>query len=362
MMKGRKVRGVFWRNGEWWIRWACTLGHDHRKPSGDSKTAATEEHKAKRAEVRQARKAERECCPRLIRRDRPLLFEEILDDYMQYSERTKRSHNNDHAKSECFRALFRNRLAVDITPREIEDFRASFGDGRAVATVNHYLKFVKAVFNRAIRQGRLSHINPVSPIKLAREHNARNRCLSHEEEARLLDAVPAWMRPLINVALHTGMRLGELRALQWEDVDEKTGSIRIRRDKAGDGRWLAMNSVVREALHTVRRERKILGPFVFCSPEGKYLHNFERYWRPAVMAAKIPNFRFHDLRHTFASRLAMTPGVDLYTVQRAGGWKTAIMVQRYAHLSPDHMRAAVEKLAQGASNGAAGTRTGTAEA
>ena len=56
------------------------------------------------------------------------------------------------------------------------------------------------------------------------------------------------------------MRLGELRALQWEDVDEKTGSIRIRRDKAGDGRWLAMNSVVREALHTVRRERKILGP------------------------------------------------------------------------------------------------------
>jgi len=131
-------------------------------------------------------------------------------------------------------------------------------------------------------------------------------------------------------------------------VDEKTGSIRIRRDKAGDGRWLAMNSVVREALHTVRRERKILGPFVFCSPEGKYLHNFERYWRPAVMAAKIPNFRFHDLRHTFASRLAMTPGVDLYTVQRAGGWKTAIMVQRYAHLSPDHMRAAVEKLAQGA--------------
>jgi len=114
---------------------------------------------------------------------------------MQYSERTKRSHNNDHAKSDCFRALFRNRLAVDITPREIEDFRAWFGDGRAVATVNHYLKFVKAVFNRAIRQGRLSHINPVTPIKLAREHNARNRCLSPAEEARLLDAVPAWMRP-----------------------------------------------------------------------------------------------------------------------------------------------------------------------
>ena len=361
MAKGRKVRGVFWRHGEWWIRWACTLGHDHRTPSGDSKTAAAEEHKARRAEVRQARKAGRESCPRLLRRDRPVLFEEILDDYTQYSERTKRSHNNDHAKAECFQALFRNRMAVDITPREIEDFRASFGDGRAIATVNHYLKFVKAVFNRAIRQGRLTN-NPVTPIKLAREHNARNRCLSPEEEARLLDAVPAWMRPLITVALHTGMRLGELRALQWEDVDEKTGSIRIRRDKAGDGRWVAMNSVVREALHTIKRERKVLGPFVFCSPEGKYLHNFERYWRPAVTAARIRDFRFHDLRHTFASRLAMTPGVDLYTVQRAGGWKTPIMVQRYAHLSPDHIRAAVEKLAQGTSSAATGTKTGTAEA
>ena len=192
-------------------------------------------------------------------------------------------------------------------------------------------------------------------IKLAREHNARNRCLSPEEEARLLDAVPAWMRPLITVALHTGMRLGELRALQREDVDEKTGSIRIRRDKAGDGRWVAMNSVVREALHTIKRERKVLAPFVFCSPEGKYLHNFERHWRSALTAARIPNFRFHDLRHTFASRLAMTPGVDLYTVQRAGGWKTPIMVQRYAHLSPDHIRAAVEKLAQGTSSAATGT-------
>jgi integrase len=79
--------------------------------------------------------------------------------------------------------------------------------------------------------------------------------------------------------------------------------------------------------------------------QGRFLHNLERYWRPALQAAGIPDFRFHDLRHTFASRLAMD-GVDLYTVQRAGGWRTQVMVQRYAHLSPDHMRAAVERLAK----------------
>jgi len=75
------------------------------------------------------------------------------------------------------------------------------------------------------------------------------------------------------------------------------------------------------------------------------LHNVERDWTPALQAAKIPDFRFHDCRHTFASRLAML-GTDLYTVQRAGGWKTPMMVQRYAHLSPDHIWAAVERLAR----------------
>jgi integrase len=120
-----------------------------------------------------------------------------------------------------------------------------------------------------------------------------------------------------------------------------------------------MNSVTRDALLSVKREQKILSPFVFCSPQGKFLHNWERVWRPALKAAGIPDFRFHDCRHTFASRLAMA-GVDLYTVQRAGGWKTHAMVQRYAHLSPDHVRAAVERLARSHSGSATGTKTGTA--
>src|SRR5215470_1680638 len=90
----------------------------------------------------------------------------------------------------------------------------------------------------------------------------------------------------------------------------------------------------------------------------KRLHNLERYWRPALQEALIPDFRFHDLRHTFASSLAMD-GVDLYTVQRAGGWKSQAMVQRYAHLSPDHIKAAVEKLATSNSKAATGTKTGT---
>ncbi|MBI2525276.1 MAG: site-specific integrase [Candidatus Rokubacteria bacterium] len=382
--RGRKVRGVFERDGQWWIRWSCSLGHDHRQPSGESKTAAGEEHKAKRAEVRDARKAGRQCCPKLVHRERPALFEQILADYMEHSRRNKRSHASDRPKEERFTALFRGRLASDITSKEIEDFKAAFlqeprkprprkagarrsrrrraqaqeTGPRTVATVNSYLKFLKAVFNRAIRQGRLTY-NPVKAVKLYRENNARSRCLSQGEERRLLEALPERLRPFVTLALHTGMRRGELRALKWEDVDFSTGAIHVKQDKAGDGRWVTVNSVAREALLSVKREQKILSPWVFCSPEGKFLHNFERDWRPALEAAKIPDFRFHDTRHTFASRLAMA-GVDLYTVQRAGGWKTQVMVQRYAHLSPDHMRAAVERLANAARQGATGSKTGTA--
>lgn len=112
------------------------------------------------------------------------------------------------------------------------------------------------------------------------EINARNRCLSPEEEARLLEALPPRFRPIVIIALHTGMRRGELRALRWQDVDFPTGAIHVRQDKAGEGRWAALNSVARETLLAIKRDQKVLSPYVFCSPEGKFLHNFERYFTP----------------------------------------------------------------------------------
>src|SRR5262245_40216910 len=121
---GRKVRGVFFRDRQWWIRWACTLGHDHRQPSGELKTAATEEHKPKGAEVREARKVGRACCPRLIRRDRPLAFEDLVNDYLEYSERSKRSYADDKPRADRLLTYWRGRLAMDLTSKDVEDFKA----------------------------------------------------------------------------------------------------------------------------------------------------------------------------------------------------------------------------------------------
>jgi integrase len=154
-------------------------------------------------------------------------------------------------------------------------------------------------------------------VTLYHENNARNGCLTAEEEARPMDALPERLRPFVTVALHTGMRRGELLALRWQDVDFATGTIRVRQDKAGDGRWVVLNSVAREALLAVKREQKVLGPHVFCSPEGKFLHNWEREWRPALQTAKIGDFRFHDCRQHV--RLAARDGQGRPLHGAAGG-------------------------------------------
>jgi hypothetical protein len=125
---------------------------------------------------------------------------------------------------------------------------------------------------------------------------------------------------------------------------------------------VSMNRVVVDAVHQVRRERKAFGGPVFQAPEGGPLHNLGRVWAKAVEKSGVADFRFHDLRHTAASRMVME-GVDLYTVKEILGHKTLTMTQRYSHLSPEHQRQAVERLATRKRDAvsASGTRSGTCE-
>jgi integrase len=160
-------------------------------------------------------------------------------------------------------------------------------------------------------------------------------------EAALWAALPDWLKPLVTTALHTGCWRGELLRLRWEDVDVNTGTIHIRRDKAGAGRWVAVNPQTLDALVTIRRERKILAPLVFTTPQGLSL---QTNWKRAVRSARLSGFRFHDLRHTIASRLAQA-GVSPYIIHAAGGWRSARMMQRYAHLDPGTIRAELGRLA-----------------
>lgn len=354
-----KARGIFERDGAWWISWCCTEGHRHRQPIGPH-GLAIQEHGARRNDVEKAQRLGLPSCPeverkqRLADRRKRVPFKQIAGDFLAYARDHKRDQKDPQRMARLL-ATFGDKLAGEITAQDVESYKAALAERLSPATVNRDLALLKATFNRALKGGKVES-NPVKAVPLFKENNARTRCLTDEEEARLYDALPDYLKPFLTVTLNTGMRWGELARLTWEDADFYTGTLHVRESKSGEGRHIPMNRVVRDTLQAVRREqvqrareqadgeREILSPLVFCAPQGGFLRNFGRDWYPAMRKAKIPDFRWHDTRHTAASRLVMA-GVDLYTVKEILGHKTLTMTARYSHLSPGHQRQALERLA-----------------
>jgi integrase len=153
------------------------------------------------------------------------------------------------------------------------------------------------------------------------------------------------LKPLVILSLNTGMRRGELFALTWDSVDLAAGRITVHGStaKSGTTRHIPLNA---EALATLRGWRDQTGAatgLIFPARSGEALTHVRRAWESVLRAAGITRFRWHDQRHTFASKLVMA-GVDLNTVRELLGHSDYAMTQRYAHLAPEHKAAAVAKL------------------
>jgi len=201
------------------------------------------------------------------------------------------------------------------------------------------------IFSLAIRNGKAT-ANPVRGTKHRTENNTRVRYLTDEEEKSLLKEVRKTCPQLeaqIIVALHSGMRRSEQYVtpdcsdggLKWEHIDFGSGVITLPRSKHGESRHIRMNSLLVKTLKTVRKLAD--APYVFpCEPPDKLFPEI-------CKQAKVSNFTWHCLRHTFASRLVMR-GVDLRTVQELLGHKSIMTTMRYAHLAPQHQAEAVERL------------------
>lgn len=183
-------------------------------------------------------------------------------------------------------------------------------------------------------------------MRFARENNGRIRLLSGDEEVRLLAHCGPQLKPLVLTALHTGFRKSELLSLVWADVDFHRRAITVRAAyaKNGESRSVPTNDVLTMTLKAVRMNERIEG-FVFCSQKGTPYRSFRSAFEQAVCKAGLEDFTFHDLRHTFASRLVMA-GVDLPTVKELMGHKDITMTLRYTHLSSGHKQRAVRVLEQ----------------
>lgn len=158
-----------------------------------------------------------------------------------------------------------------------------------------------------------------------KENNHRLRFLSEEEITRIIDACSPHLKPIVEGAIHTGMRRGELLSLQWDQI--RNGFIYLAETKSGKARQIPINDRVARVLQKLRQQNQLKSPFVLCDANGKRFYEVKRSFASACRRAGIEGFRFHDLRHTFASQLVMN-GVGLKAVQELLGHADLKMTMR----------------------------------
>lgn len=275
-------------------------------------------------------------------------FDDMMQRYLVERSPLKapKSGIRDQSALKHLLPMFGQRVLGHMTPKLFAEYKVQRRlEGAAPATVNKELQLVRHAFNLAMREWEWCRTNPMHRVALEQVRNEVDRWLTVEEETRLMAVSSAWLQGIIVFALNTGMRQGEILHLHWEHIDFERGVLIVMKSKNGTRRTIPLITPVFKLLSEMQvRTGQTTGP-VFLSPRGRALkvRYLVREFCSARDQAGIPDFRFHDMRHTLATRLVQQ-GVDLYTVQRILGHKTGIMTQRYAHHSPESLRAGLSVL------------------
>lgn len=190
-----------------------------------------------------------------------------------------------------------------------------------------------------VTRGSLANVTKQHFVAFSERDNLKERVLTEAEEVRLLAACTAHLKPIVAFALNTGMRRGEILGLRWDQVDPKARTVRAVKTKSGRDRVIPLNDVAADILKAQRG--KTTGEYVFPSTSGVgRLKDVKTAFHSACRKAGILGLRFHDLRHTFASRLIQR-GADIVAVQKLLGHYSVTMTERYTHSGAHAKRAAV---------------------
>ena len=288
-------------------------------------------------------------CEYRVKRERDKIkFGRLAEMYIEdYAKVNKKSWQDDKYRIDAnMKPFFGDQELDSITPLLIEQFRAErLKTGVTKSTVNREITLMKTMFRLAIDWG-LTDANPVTKVRLFSEKDTlKERILMPDEEQRLLAACPVHLRPLVVVALHTGMRRGEILDLRWKQVDLDRGLIRVENTKGGKNRLIPINGILLAEFRALRASQAHSG-LVFANPRTRLAFTeVKRSFKSACRAAGIRDLRFHDLRHTFATRL-IEAGSDIITVKELLGHFSVRVTQRYTHPSQIQKRLAVNLLAQ----------------
>jgi integrase len=294
-------------------------------------------------------------------RARVVLFSEIADAALESAKRYKRSWDTDESRIKRMKEWWGIRPADSITTTEIDkqfwDNISPRGAKWSETTSNEYRVLLSHIYKLASDRGEVT-VNPAAKAHRYKLNNSRTRELSYKEEDRLRTAIRAAYpskEAEFDLALHTGVRRSNLygiRAkgrrymapLDWNDVDLDWKILRLPRAKGGDGYTVPLNTIALAALDTLRKRSDGTGP-VIRKASGREIRSCRKWFENCLATAGISNFRWHDLRHVFGSRLRRN-GVGLETIALLldHGIPELRMTQRYAHASMERLHEAVATL------------------
>lgn len=331
-------RGIYKQKGSknWWVRYAGLDGRMVFESSGSTKFSDAEDL------LIQRKKAVREGKQPEVKKIGKYSFQELAQQYLLWTNGRQRSAKNrgyivgqlverfGNLPLRSFNTLLVEQLQTDLMNRKLKNSSCN--------TVIGVLKrmFTKAVEWVMVEEEVLKHVMKVKPLQ---DDSKRMRYLAKEECQALINSCDSHLRPIVITALNTGMRKGEILSLKWDNVDLRQGFILLERTKNGERRAIPINNSLRHTLTNITRRLDI--PYVFYNPvSSKKYEDIKRSFNTALKKAKIRDFHFHDLRHTFASQLVMA-GVDITTVSKLLGHNSLKMTLRYSHLADSHITKAV---------------------
>ena len=274
-------------------------------------------------------------------------LKQAINLYLEYSKANKRSHKLDDNYCKVFSEFFGNNTRLkDITPQKLEKFKMYLKQDKRNSTVNRYLEAMSKMFNVAI-SNKIARLNPIKEIKKLKQDNFKIRFLTKDEEAKLFEVLSSnkdylYFIPIVICALQTGMRKGEIINLKWSNIDFDNKFIELLQTKSGKARKIPISDKLMIELCKLKEQK--LSEYVFTNPYTKTRYvSIHKGFGEVLKKANIKNFRFHDLRHTAATRMTEM-GIDLAVVQEILGHSDVKTTMRYAHPVPERKLKAIEVL------------------
>lgn len=256
-----------------------------------------------------------------------------LTDAIREYYRFNKMGKNDFTYRKYFEPLFKDKDIKDITKEDIANARA--GISGSPGTVNRYLSFFRAVLMYAYEELGWLPTKPI--VKRVKEDPRSHKYFSHKQIKRLISVLPVHLKKPFIFSLLTGVRMGNCFNLKWDHIKGDQISIDATETKNGRPLCVPLNSKCKELLGSIDKK----GTYVFTYCGRKINRASNTGWYNALKKAGLKGFRWHDIRHTWATH-HVQHGTPLHTLQHLGGWSDFNIVNRYAHLSKDYLTNACE--------------------